>query len=391
MGLTISNLERTVFGNKRASIADIAFDSSYAFGGESLTPGAVGLSQIERAIIEPKSGMTFEYDFTNQKVKAFCPAPPIVFEELVTVTAGVGTLKYPAAYIMYVGFNDLAFKVIPGSLTPVTGSVAVSTPAAGIRNTLTFLTADAVTSCYVTYVTQAWPDVFNNLVHAKLTGGVRVTGHSGLVFTAGTPDLIDLGEYAIAIQNITWSDNGVIKPMQALYLGETAATTEATIDFSVASNTRISVLQTDTMDAAADSVYIDYIRKPSSGFLANRFIEEDDCTPSGDVITLSSGLIMSHPLIFGTCGGLPGPTTKYANLINNGGDVGTTATLVKPSVFGTAAAAFAIGSNHADTDHLKPSYVCGYPWEIQGLVPLEVPSAHDLSGLTGVKVTLLGR
>lgn len=391
MGLTVSKIIRSMTQNKRVNYADIAFDSAYAYGGESLTPANLNMSAIDQIIINSRGGYQFDYDYTNQKVKVYQPAPPIVFEEVVTVSGDVGTLKYPAAYIMYVGVADVGYKVIPGGLTPVTISVSVSEPVWGTRNTLTFKTSDTVTTCYVTYVTQAWKEVFDNYVLAKLTAGARVSGHASLVFTASTPDEIGLGEVACAIQSILWSDNGVLKPMRALYKAETAATLEATIDYVDGTETTLNVLQSDTLDATVDSVYIQYIRRPASGFLYDRFIEEDDLTPSSDVITVSSGMMSSNMLMFGACGDLAGPTTKFANIIRSGGSVGTTATLAQLTTFYNNANTLTVGSSHSDSDHFKLSYIAGQPWEIPGLVPLETPSGMDLSCLTGVKVQVIGR
>jgi hypothetical protein len=391
MALTITNKRQLSLGNRNGVAADITFDSSYAFGGESFNPRTLfGIPRSDIVIVEPKGGYTFEFDRTNNKLKAYAPAPPIVFEETVTVTSNVGTLKYPAAYIMYVGVGNEGYKVIPGALTPVTKSVAVSEPAWGTRPTLTFKATDSVSSCKVTYITQAWKEVFDNYVLALITAGTRVSGHASLTFTAGTPDVINLGENACLIEAITWNDNGTIKPMKALYKGETAATTEATIDFTDTADTSISVLETDTLDAATDSVYIRYIRKPAAGFLADRFIEEDDLTPSSDVVTLSSGLAVgSNALIFGSCGDFAGPTTKFANIISAGGTVGTGATLIQPTTVLNTANTFTLGSNHSDSDHLKPSYICGQPWEIPNLVPIEVENGRDLSDVT-VRVVVMG-
>jgi hypothetical protein len=50
---------------------------------------------------------------------------------------------------------------------------------------------------------------------------------------------------------------------------------------------------------------------------------------------------------------------------------------------------FTLGSNHSDSDHLKPSYICGQPWEIPNLVPIEVENGRDLSDVT-VRVVVMG-
>lgn len=71
MGLTISNQKTSVFGNKRTSTFDVAFDSSYPTGGESLSLGTLGLSEVDIVLISQKSGYVLEYDYTNNKVLAY--------------------------------------------------------------------------------------------------------------------------------------------------------------------------------------------------------------------------------------------------------------------------------------------------------------------------------
>jgi hypothetical protein len=390
--LTIDNKRWDNIGSKNMLVADVDWDSSYAFGGESLDFAALGFTNVVSVKMQSHNGVNFEYDYTNKKMKAFTNAPPIVFEEAVTVTSNVGTLRYPAAYIMYVGVGNAGYKVIPGGLTPVTGTVSVSEPVWGTRNTLTFLAGDTVTACYVTYVTQAWKEVFDNYVLATLTAGARVTGHADLTFTAGTPDTLDLGELAVAIQSVMWNDNGTYKGMKALYIGQDPATTEVAVDFSNASSseTRLSFREEDTVDASTDTIYVSYIKKPASGFLYDRFIEEDDITPSTDVLTASSGLAISNMLIYGSFGDLPGATGKYANIIRSAGSVSTTATLVQPTSVFNNANTFTLGSDHGDGDHVKPSYIAGAVSEIPGIVQLEAPNGLNLEDLTNVRVEIIG-
>jgi hypothetical protein len=389
--VTVSNIEHGSFGNKKAIFCDVTMDNSYAFGGETLAAATIGMSKIEKAIIESTNGYTFEYDYTNGTIMAYAKAPPVVFDEVVTVTSNVGTLKYPPAYIISVSVGNASYKVIPSGLTPVTGSCALSTPTWNTRSTLTFLAGDSVTTCNVTYVTQAWKEVFDNRVLATLTAGARVTGHADLTFTAGTPDTLDLGEYAAAVEFVMWNDNGTYKPCNALYLGEDPATTEVAIDFTNAtsSETRASFREEDTVDAATDTVYVSYIAMPSSGFLSDHFIEEDDLTPSTDVVTTSSGRHNSNLLLFGTCGDLPGPTTAFAELISAKETVGTTATLVQPTSWGGEENTFTLGSDHSDANHVKLSYVYGDVGEIP-VVPIQVPNGEDLSGITALKCVFIG-
>ena len=278
MTLTISNKVYTVWGNKRAVIFDMDFGSSYPFDGEALTPETVGLSLAEQVIVSGRKGYDFEYDIANQKMKVFAPAPPIVYEEVVTVTAHVGYLKYPAAHIEYVTDDADDYRVIPGGLTPTAKFVAVDMGFSlttgvltrGQRTSLTFLAADTVTSCKVSYITQAWKEVADNMVQACMTDGTRVYGHADLAFGAATPDVVTIGEDMVAVQDVCWNDDGTLTPMSALKDAATlgAAATECIIDFA---DGLISFHQTDAVDVDS-TVYFNYIKDPGAGhFLHDRF------------------------------------------------------------------------------------------------------------------------
>jgi hypothetical protein len=402
MALTVSIDKQDVFGSKRVNHCTIGFDSSYPTGGESLTARNLGLSGVDLVLFEPALGHTFEYDHTNLKAKVYRQAPPIVFEEIVTLTHGTtystATLKYPHAFIMYISAGDVGVKVVNGNCNPPTTCIAVTDPVEGVCPTLTSLHADAYTTLKVTYVTQAWRDVFENVVHAKLLTGARVAGHADLSFTAGTPDVIKLGEVAAAIQNITWvTAAGVVTAIDPVAKGVTSATLEAEVDFTDAGAsdlTTVSIVTTDNVNAAGDVVYIDYIRLPSSGFLYDRWVEEDACTPSTDVITISTGVgYCQNLLLFGTCGQFPAATTKSAKLIATAATVGTDINLVKPTLWntvGSTANTFTFGSSHDDAVLHYPTYIWGWPWEIEGVAPLEVRAGTNLSSLTGVKCMVIG-
>ena len=58
-------------GNLRYAKVTLDFDSSYPTGGESLTAADLGLRTIDFINIESKSGLVFEYDYTNYKVLAY--------------------------------------------------------------------------------------------------------------------------------------------------------------------------------------------------------------------------------------------------------------------------------------------------------------------------------
>lgn len=58
-------------GNLRWARCTVAFDSSYPTGGESFTPADLGMKTFDVVIIHQTSGLVFEYDYTNKKIKAY--------------------------------------------------------------------------------------------------------------------------------------------------------------------------------------------------------------------------------------------------------------------------------------------------------------------------------
>lgn len=71
MALAITNLEYHDAGSLLARTANIATDSSYPTGGESLTPADLGLSTIKFLAASANAGYVPEYDYTNQKLKLY--------------------------------------------------------------------------------------------------------------------------------------------------------------------------------------------------------------------------------------------------------------------------------------------------------------------------------
>ena len=153
MALTITNIVRNNIGNRREHSATIAFDSSYPVGGESLTPADLSLHLIESIAIDPKSGYSFEYNYSSQLVVAYevDNVPTLIVEEVVTCASNTGTLAYIPSYIVAVVVTATTttgpYQVIPTGKTPLTLECAVTWP----TGVLTFLSTDVVTSVQVTY------------------------------------------------------------------------------------------------------------------------------------------------------------------------------------------------------------------------------------------------
>lgn len=121
MGLTISDKKRTVVGEQALVTFTVAFDSSYPTGGESLTPEDLGfINHVDVLSCSPKSGVLFEYDYTNKKLKAVFP------------TGGAGTpaaaLAVPVATIAAGATTVTGASATPGvAISPGVGKEVAST------------------------------------------------------------------------------------------------------------------------------------------------------------------------------------------------------------------------------------------------------------------------
>lgn len=81
----------------------ITFDSSYPTGGEALLPTDVGLSsKVEFIDVTSASGLIFEYDYTNKKIKAIWPTTdataPAAGEEVANTTDLATVVAYYVAF-----------------------------------------------------------------------------------------------------------------------------------------------------------------------------------------------------------------------------------------------------------------------------------------------------
>lgn len=407
--VTAKSLKEAVYGDRIESVTyNVDFDSSYLFGGEVFAPNTVenapAFSEIYNVLIENQGGYVFEWGVTNAvsgTIKPFAPAPPVVHEEYVTVTSNVGYLKYPAAHINYIVAAAANYIPIAGGLIPATGQCAVDQGfndttgvlTKGQRTSLTFLAGDSVTVVYVSYVTQAWKDVTENMSMAKMTSGVETYG-DGLAFAEGTPDVVTLGTDICAMQSITWSDAGTFKTPLLLKDGAgPVLTTEMEVDFVKATTfAEVNSLAADAVDTAGDIVRYVYIKMPATGsFLKERFTNAE-ITDSTNDITFTG-----IPLMYGHCGQMPIETPNQAGRncilvkVSDTPAAGEAQWSSHPWFPGTTLAAVPILTMHDDVeDDLFPAWIDAHPSELQ-VVPLEVPNATDLSELAGVRVTVTGR
>ena len=370
MALTLSS--KSYHMGFRDVICDIAFDSSYAFGGEAFAAKDVSMAHIHKVYIEPVKGYSFEFDYTNNKIKVFTQAPALIYEEKHTAVGNLITLDYPAAWIVNVcqAGQNMAWSQSKTAATLAANTFCVvGSMADGVRTQI--YTDGATDTVYVTYVTQAWAELYAQLVQEEAV--TLATGANTIV-----------GGKLLAYGFCEAASSGVLLPIDT---ADTTAAGEVGIKMGYATGA-LDIEGTQNGEAAV----ITYLAEPTSGFLTDRFVEDEDPTKSGSYLQT-----FDFPLLMWCISG-------YA-FVNGGAtlvlieEAGATATGEAHINWGYRGAATAEGApaagfiiaNYDNVTVTTGAYLKGHPWEIPGLVPLEVKNGTDLSGLTGVKAHVLGR
>ena len=380
---------------------------TYPFGGIPLpVKGRFNLNNVtDLQVIDPDtSGIVWRYDKTNHTLKAYHRAPVVVFEEVVTITANVGTTKYPMAWPLYASTGNVALGLLPAGMVPVTTTIAINMNSAtpGTRATITKLSTDAYSTITISYITQAWQEVFENLVEAEvMTAGATTT--NGITFTVGTPDVVSFITAApfLAGLIVGLNLNGTITAPKPLQKGQTAVAGEYALDWTDTDPvaTSMEIVTTADWNAATASIYFNYIKKPSSGFLYDRFVEEEAITSSGQVATHAAGGNVLQSLLWATPGFMPSVTLTAVTsatwpIGGTGMTLGTTAqwqpTNFYPKQKLTTAGTWTSGTGVLVTLAVKPSYIWGVPEDIDRIVPLEMPDGVVLKNRT-VRVVIFGK
>lgn len=374
MALSLSIIDRTVIGNKRLVIVDVTFDSSYASGGESFTATDLGIDSIQQVLFgDAGRGYSPKFDYTNNTMKLFGPAPPICVEEKHTAATAAVTLDYPAAFILAV------VKAGDGQMWEATGTATGDLAANefclttaitdGVRSTIT--TKGASDVIFVTYITQAWKEVYDNLVQEE----------SVALATGAT----DLANKILLFGMCSGSTAGHLIPVDT---SDTTAAGEVGILFNNA---------TGALDINAnengETGKVTYIKRPASGFLNDRAVVNEDATSSGGDPYLQA---LDLPcLAWGLSGyaTVSGQTSKKFVTMDETAAAGECNTnWYEGYITGTGAAltaAFTIGFKDNQT-LTSASYVHGVgPWEIPGLEPLEIKNASDVSDVV-IRCSIIG-
>ena len=370
---------------------------TYPYGGIPLPAiGNLGWKYTGDLIITgpDEDNIIWKYDATNNKLKGYRRAPVIVFEETVTMTAGTtydtGTTRWPMAWPMYMSNANQAITMLPAGMNPVTTTASINMNSAtpGTRATITTLGTDSYATVTITYVTQAWSEVFQNLVEAEvMTAGATTT--NGITFTPGTPDLVSFltaGPFLCGLM-VGLNLNGIISTPKPLQSGQTAAAGEYALDWTNTSPaaTTMGILASQEWDAATASMYFTYIKKPSSGFLNARFVEEDSAASISNVYTHAAAAL-DVPLLWSTPGFMPSVTVSSTSATwpigGTGMSLGSTAQWQPTSTYhrskAVSANTWTSGTGVAATLTVKPSFLYGVPEDIDSIVPLEIPDGQVL-------------
>lgn len=253
-------------GSIRMAYATHAFGDgalTYPYGGVPLP--AMGRYGIKNQVLDfqiiddDTSGIIWKYDKTNHKLKAYHRAPVVVFEETVTLTDNLtGTTKYPMAWPLYASNGNQALGLMPTGMTPVTKTIAINmySTSPGTRATITAKATDTYSTITISYITQAWQEVFENLVEGEtMTAGATTT--NGIRFAALTPGRIDFANvgsgYLVGLMVGTKLSSVYACP-KPLQKGQSAVAAEYTIDWTnaegggVPAATTMRALQTQVWD-----------------------------------------------------------------------------------------------------------------------------------------------
>ena len=356
MAITINAKNYNDKGALWEAAVAMTFDSSYTFGGMAFDPDrllsmhTVGTVQFDQRFGRPYQ---FTYDAANKKIKVFVEAPPIVFGEVQTIAANQITLDYPPAYIMSISKAAdpyyLTTSIINAGTTPtlLTDQCAPTAKfAAGQRATIRFEAA-ATGDVYITYITQAWREVWDNLVQEEVQTAVA--------------NVVTLTNQAIAIQAINATGTTSFNSGLMNDKDDAPGTLECAIDMTGAAKT----LTFFATDAVTGSV-VTYIKKPASGFLFNRAIAEESLTAATNICTTAYPI-----LIWGYSGQIPEVATATRRFVGLAGALGA----------GEASLDLMFHTTRINTNAMTTGtamYVWGRVWEIP-TIPLEVKNGADLS------------
>ena len=297
MSITLSNKKYHVFGDLAAVIADVDFDSSYPYGGESFdSDQELGMHNVEMVIPETKKGFSISYDYSNKKFKVFKSAPPIVYEEKHTPDAsGKITLDYPPAYIMAIYHEASPLKMTTTGATLAAGEAQPDAIfAAGVRATLTtYPGTNEITNGDIGDGTgwtagANWSASSGKAVKAS-SAATETLSHDAFAATAGhtyrtiyTVSSYASGGIAIGLGGAS----GTIRTADGTYTEDITATTTDGLAFTPSGTSAMSIDNVYIYDLS-DTVYVTYITQAWKDVWDN-LVQEEAQTVATNTCTLDN-------------------------------------------------------------------------------------------------------
>ncbi|MFH2075550.1 MAG: hypothetical protein ABIJ57_09425 [Pseudomonadota bacterium] len=301
MSITTNSHSFSVFGDKAAVVADLAFSGDYTYGGVSLNPDQLlGIHDVELALLEAQGGYSFVHDKANKKVKLFAPAPPIVYEEKQTPSSDIVTTKYPAAFFMNAARsgNNKKFRSTGVALASLGDDEIslVSQMVAGERTQIRVKDYDrlagdgAFTGGTTNWTFNAAPWTYGTNALNKDADGTNALTHDTFAAVVGRT-------YRLAFTLSSWTV-GAITPTLGGTAGtafgedgtstqEITATTTDGISFAPTSTSRFTI-DSITIYDITEPVYITYITQAWKDIWDN-LVQDETKTLATGANTLTSG------------------------------------------------------------------------------------------------------
>jgi hypothetical protein len=177
------------YGHAVEVTGTIDFDSSYPKGGESFKPADLGLRQIDSILFDDRNGIGFDYDYTNNKVRAIPGARHTVLTINTTAVGNVGT-----------GEDDLMTFTLKGATLGTNGMGVRATgwgTAANNANAKTVKGIFGTTTLLTTALTASQAGVWRAVMEIIRTGAAtqEVGAH---LLQGGATTIVDVEQSAPA-------------------------------------------------------------------------------------------------------------------------------------------------------------------------------------------------
>lgn len=366
--VSVNHRDKNILGRVKMNSGTLAFGDgslTYPYGGIPLPSNAYfGMpKELTNLQIIDADGYSYRYDYTNRKLKMYAPAPPIVYEEKHTAVGKAVTLDYPAAWIINVcttGQNE----ALTGRDDTLADNECKLTSAIADGERTGITTYGATDTIMVTYATQAWAELYALLVQEEAV--TLATGAN------------NLANKMAAFGYCYDATTGLLLPVD---IADTTATGEVGIKFNAA---------TGQLDIAAaqdgHAAKVTYLKMPDSGtWLYNHWITDEDPTKAGgDPYTQSFD---KQLLLWGITGCLTvdgGATQKIVDeaIAPAAGEANTHWGRTASLAAGAAMSAEQVWVAKSNVTVTAGNYIWGQPWEIPGLVPLEVKDGAVIQSTT---------